>query len=134
MKRLFVLVLLISTVFAQCIDNGICTDEEKSLNCPDCTFDSVCVDDGKCTNVEFKAGCGDCSQTKVLKCINNGVCSDEEKSIGNCSDCQPKTPSTGLLILAGAIGLIGFFMVVAIIVIVLIAYGMNYFANRRIRM
>ncbi len=134
MKRLVLLLLVTSLVFAQCVNNGICDANEKAHGCPDCSFGSVCVDDGKCTNVENDAGCSDCSSVKVVKCIDDGACSEDEKGLGNCSDCQPKSPTTGFILLAGGIGLIGFLVVMAIVMVVLVLYGLNHMGNRRIRM
>ncbi|MCK4327339.1 MAG: hypothetical protein KAW41_02575 [Candidatus Diapherotrites archaeon] len=134
MKRLVLLLIIASLALAQCTDNGICEPEEKPFGCPDCSFGSVCVDDGKCTSVEIEAGCSDCSTTKVAKCVDNGVCSKEEKSLGNCNDCKPKGIDTGLLLLAGGIGLFGFMVIGVILVIIVALYMLSQHSNRRIRM
>ena len=138
MKRLFVLILLstmlVAPVLAQCIDNGICEPEEKALGCSDCSFGNVCVNDGVCTSVEYAAGCADCSASHVAKCTNDNVCTAEERSLGNCADCQQKGISTGLLLLVGGIGLIGFLVVFVIVAIAIAFFAMNRFGNRRIRL
>ena len=110
MKRLVLLIILsgillpfLSTASAQCINNGICSPDEKLLGCNDCSFGNVCVNDNRCTSVELQAGCSDCSATPVAQCINDNVCSDSERTLGNCADCQDKGISTGLILLVGGI-------------------------------
>jgi len=138
MKHLFVLALLIITliapVLAQCIDNGICEPEEKALGCSDCLFGNVCVNDGTCTSAELAANCSDCSATHVAKCTNNNICTAEERSLGNCADCQQTGVSTGLLLLVGGIGIIGFMVIFVVTAIIIAFFAMRRFGNRRIRM
>lgn len=134
MRRLLLLILLSGLVLAQCIDNGICEPEEKLLGCGDCSFGNVCANDGQCTAVELQAGCDDCSGTRVIQCIDDGVCTDEERDLGNCTDCQSKGVSTGLVLLVGGIGLVGLIVVFIIAAIAMVLFGMNHFGNRRIRM
>ena len=134
MKRLVLLIMLSSLVLAQCIDNGICSTDEKLLGCSDCSFDNVCVTDGKCTSVELQAGCADCSATQVSQCIEDSICSEAERTLGNCADCQDKGLSTGLVLLVGGIGLVGFVVIGIIVAIGIAFYAMNRFGNKRIRM
>jgi len=134
MKRLVLLLIITSLALAQCVNNGICEPSEKPFGCSDCSFGSVCVGDGVCTSVEQAANCPDCSTAKVVKCVNDGVCSNDERELGDCQDCQPKSMNTGLLLLAGGIGLLGFFIVGAIVLVIVAVFAFQHFGNRRIRM
>ncbi|MFC2175089.1 hypothetical protein ACFLQ2_04480 [archaeon] len=134
MKRLVLLLLITSLALAQSIGNGICEPEERGLGYADCSFGSVCVDDGQCTSVENAAGCSDCSETPVAKCINDGLCSDSERALGDCADCQPKPIDGNILLLAGGIGVLGFLVIGGVILIIVAAFAVSHFGNRRIRM
>jgi hypothetical protein len=100
---------LVSVASAACVDNGVCSPDEVTLGCADCTFgvdDSVCVDDGACTYAEKQAGCDDCRAKRVL--VEE---TDEED--------EPATvPMTGFVTMgASALAvLFGFFVIVAIAV------------------
>ncbi len=112
--RRFLAVLVLSlfivpVAVAACVDNGICSPDEVTFGCADCTFgvdDSVCVDDGACTYAEKAAGCDDCRAKRIL--VEDVEEEDEPATV----------PMTGFVTMgASALAvLFGFFVIVAIAV------------------
>lgn len=157
MRRLILITLLflsilpilsVSGAFAQvgCIDDGVCSVTEKQNSCNDCSFGLTCVNDNICTADEKLFGCLDCAYTveeiEVAKnnasgqnmCVADGECTLFEKELGNCADCQnteeQKSDYTGLLIWGAGVGFFGFFLLGAIIVIMLTVLIVSFFAYR----
>ena len=85
------LLLLLSTAFAACVDDGVCTVDEYSLgNCIDCSTGHAPV-----------------------ACIDDGVCTTEEYGLGNCADCA--LDITGFYLIAGGAGVVGVAILVGIV-------------------
>jgi len=126
--------LLVSIALATCVDDSICTADERTEGCSDCSFGDVCVDDGACTTAEMGAGCSDCAAVKVNQCVDDSVCTADEKALGDCADCQAKQLDTGLLIIVGGIGIVGFLVMAGVIAFIVIGYVLHVTNTKRIRL